>query len=420
MSKLSAEEAQEAARALYRRSVESGNPLTYRELGDRFERSESWGRDRAREVKSEPEIVGLVADSEPTIDRQSEPVLPQAGEKSTDNRPTIGTGLPPVTASPVLSPPMHPSEPPAGAFDPAGEARAFEWGRQIGAEEARAERSVPERVEAAARQRGFLDRVRDFTSRESLGTAVVWFIYLAVYQVAAYGLMVVLEELVGLPQAGAVAGAVGCELVALLLHVQAGYARLRGERPKVVNLLHGASALAAVAIAIANAAGHAYLPEPEMAAGVMYAVASVAGYALVSVRTWLAHRGRERDAGRLEGPGAPIPAYVTARYGGDVSKWANLLTSYDSRLSVMDAVERARIEIDQQEAEERAQARADDLREGMTAYAKAINGDDLAARLDDLAYNVDDLSESYRASADEHASRAAEMRSWVTSKRKRN
>lgn len=95
-----AQVAQEGARELYRRSLREENPLTGTELGERFERSESWGLARIREVREEaqsnPRLEGEVPlqglppmatppslPAEPqervaeTAAPQSEPVAPQ-------------------------------------------------------------------------------------------------------------------------------------------------------------------------------------------------------------------------------------------------------------------------------------------------------------------------------------------------------
>jgi hypothetical protein len=49
----STEEECERARAMYRRSVEYGSPMTQTELGERFGYSRSWARDRIAEVEAE-------------------------------------------------------------------------------------------------------------------------------------------------------------------------------------------------------------------------------------------------------------------------------------------------------------------------------------------------------------------------------
>ncbi len=72
--------AQEDARKLYRESLRAEVPLTGAELGERFERSERWGRDRIAEVKAEA---------------QSNPRLPGEVELS---------GLPPVAPTPPSLP----------------------------------------------------------------------------------------------------------------------------------------------------------------------------------------------------------------------------------------------------------------------------------------------------------------------------
>lgn len=53
MIRRSTEQECERARAMYRRSVDYGSPMTQKELGDRFDYSRSWARDRIAEVEAE-------------------------------------------------------------------------------------------------------------------------------------------------------------------------------------------------------------------------------------------------------------------------------------------------------------------------------------------------------------------------------
>jgi hypothetical protein len=48
---------QEEARRFYAESVEAEMPLSGRQLGERFERSERWGRDRIAEVRQQAAAV---------------------------------------------------------------------------------------------------------------------------------------------------------------------------------------------------------------------------------------------------------------------------------------------------------------------------------------------------------------------------
>lgn len=64
---------QEEARRLYAESVEAEMPLTGRQLGERFERSERWGRDRISEVRHQAaaaRVPALVETAAVEVERQ--------------------------------------------------------------------------------------------------------------------------------------------------------------------------------------------------------------------------------------------------------------------------------------------------------------------------------------------------------------
>lgn len=67
-------ELQARAREAYRASVDSGNPLSWQDLGDMFGRSKYWARDRIQEARAEgdsvdpaPVVVEPVAPTEPAV-----------------------------------------------------------------------------------------------------------------------------------------------------------------------------------------------------------------------------------------------------------------------------------------------------------------------------------------------------------------
>lgn len=78
----------EQARRAYRESAAAGAPLSRQALGDLFERSPSWGRDRIAEVRAEDDTTATTA-------------IPEAAEQ-VPQAPTEG---PPVAPVPDLAPP---------------------------------------------------------------------------------------------------------------------------------------------------------------------------------------------------------------------------------------------------------------------------------------------------------------------------
>jgi hypothetical protein len=244
----------------------------------------------------------------------------------------------------------------------------------------------------------------------------IWLQYVLLLQVAAYGLSPVLDQVAGAPFATALGGALGIELVGISLKMLSDRAESDGENYKVVKGLLFASGVVAVGIGAANAWGHSQMTtepgENPYVGAVLFGLSSIAGYSMWTIRTALAHRADRRRRGQLEGPGIKVPAYVRKRYGNPVADRAELLSRYDSSLSIPEYVAQARAEIDAEAREKREASRREALRKALIEYTQKMHASPLAADLDASRYSEDQLSDMFTASTQEHAARRAELLAW--------
>jgi hypothetical protein len=108
---------QEQARRAYRDSVAAGTPLSRQALGDRFGRSESWGRDRIKEVR---EADDNGPDTPTATPGDTDTAIPPHGLSALAQEPAEqppAESLPVAVDSPVMSPPaadVPPTATPAG------------------------------------------------------------------------------------------------------------------------------------------------------------------------------------------------------------------------------------------------------------------------------------------------------------------
>lgn len=276
-----------------------------------------------------------------------------------------------------------------------------------------------ETPKASRRQRRMTRRARAWSWASG---KFIWAQYVLLLQVAAYGLYQVLAEVAGAPEATAIGGALGIELVGISLKMLSDRAESDGENYRVVRALLVASGVVAVGIGAANAWGHSQMnPEGDAnpyVGAVLFGLASVAGYSMWTIRTALAHRARRRTRGQLEGPGIRVPVYVRERYGNAVADRAELLSRYNDTLSVPEYVEQARAELEAEAREARETDRRAKMRAALIEYTRTIHTSQLAADLDASRYSDDELSDLFSASRDEHAARRVELLTWMDNDKK--
>lgn len=134
-------ELQAQAREAYRASVDSGTPLSWQDLGDRFGRSPSWARDRIKEVREEsdsaavaPSVVAVSGDNAAAVVEPVTAVDDNASD-STDSAPVVAPTADATTAnrgdSPTVVAPSQavansPEESAPDMSQPRG-ARAVAW-----------------------------------------------------------------------------------------------------------------------------------------------------------------------------------------------------------------------------------------------------------------------------------------------------
>lgn len=242
---------------------------------------------------------------------------------------------------------------------------------------------------------------------------VIWALYMGLLSFAAYGLFEVLREGANSPLPMAIIGAASIELIGISTKVLADRAAESGEVQWVVRSLLAFSGAVALGVAVTNLWGHAHLSGPISAA--VYGLASIAGYALWTITTSLAHRAQQRAAGQLEGPGLRIPTYITERYGRAVAVRAQRISRLHPDMSLRALTAQARDELAVEAREAREVTRRDALRAALTAQARATHTDPLAAQLDISQYNPDTLSDMMSATEAGHRAKAVALVQWMES-----
>lgn len=113
------ERVRQQARETYRQSLAAEMPLNGRQLGEMFERSERWGRDRITEVRRQDDLEETGGHGPERGERQPEPsrqadVPPDAADRTAATPPTPPTAARAGTASPTRPPaqPRPPNRPP--------------------------------------------------------------------------------------------------------------------------------------------------------------------------------------------------------------------------------------------------------------------------------------------------------------------
>lgn len=112
------------ARQLYRQSLDAELPLTGRALGDMFNRSDRWGRERIQEVRNELSITTRTT-AVPDAGTPA-PLLPETGKPVVE--PPVPTGHPPTPVPATITTPASAEQAHhhVGTEQPAG-ARAVVW-----------------------------------------------------------------------------------------------------------------------------------------------------------------------------------------------------------------------------------------------------------------------------------------------------
>lgn len=415
-TKQTAAEAREAARETWTKSYRAGFPLTGAELAEPHGFKESWGLARIREAKK------LLQESSPVVIEDSA---------------AAAQSLPPVVTPPAIIATEPHEEPEARAVaapavvapevDRAETARPHVEPEPVRAETARVEMNRKERraADRAARKAAKAAAKAGRPSWRGRAWAwvtakFVWLLYVALFQVAAFGLFQVLTEVAGVPELTSLFGALGIELIGVTFKLLADKAQRGGESYKVVRSLLVASGFVAVGIGGVNAWGHAQLDIEGNAAiaAAMYGSCSVAAYAIWTISSALSHRAALRAVGKLEGPGVRIPDYIKDRYDDETADRAWKISRLHADMSIEDAVQRAREEIEAGEREAREAKRAAAVRAALEEYDRAAHkGNKLAAAMESARYSDDELSDLFTASAVEHEEKKNHLLNWLKSQR---
>lgn len=372
-------------------------------------------------VEGSYNLDGLtVADFEPSPNAPQSPAVSAPRQASAPM-----TSLPPVMSTPRVAP----SEPDASETrSPAPASRDTDASETPEAVAPAAPEAPASDTDATGTPKGMTPNpVTSPTSKRGrawnwLSGKFIWIQYVGLLQVAAYGLFQVLDEVAGAPTATAIGGAVTIELIGITLKMFADIAERNGENYQVVRRLLIASGAVAFGIGAANGWGHSQMTadpgENVYVSAAMFAIASVAGYSIWTIRTTLAHRARLRDLGQLEGPGIKVPAYARERYGDEVADRAELLSRYTANRSMRWYVDVARAEIEEEAREARETARREALRAALIEHSKASHNSQLAADLENARFSDDELSDMFTASKEEHAAKRAELLAWMEADKK--